>query len=153
MPAKVQRGSIFVARLVVAVAIVGGDRALPRGAAASDEVAPGAEGERGNAALREGIMVRAEIPARLGRGFGIDALSGLRGGGAKVVFEAGLAGADQFEVARRGEHDVGVEVDDRGGPGQRIDRVRGIIFGAEQALFLGSPGGEDARCARDGGRP
>ena len=52
------------------------------------------------------------------------------------------------EVARRAEHAQHVGVDHAGRLGRRIERVGGIIFAAEQALFLGRHGQEHDRALR-----
>ncbi len=48
----------------------------------------------------------------------------------------------------RPQHAHHVGVDHAGGLGGRIERVGGIIFAAEQALFLGGDGEEDDRALR-----
>ena len=92
-----------------------------------------------------------EEPAR-GLRVGGDRPALPRRGPRQPVLEVALALADQDHVASRTGALQGIEGKIRDHRLGRVERMRGIIFGAEQAALLGGPRGEQqgARGARPG---
>lgn len=141
----------MVAGLVVAIGVISGDDLLAGGGAALDEVAPGAEGEDGDAALGEGVMIGAIIPAGFGVGLGRDPKVVGLGDAGEVVLKRGAADADELDVACGGKNDVRVEVNDGGEAGERGAGARRNTR-SPSGLSLPRPRRRKGRCGRTPGR-
>src|SRR5471032_529284 len=126
----------LVRRLVVVVAVVVLFRLVAGRLAAVDPVVAGAEGNRRHAALREREVVGAEEVARFRLRIGGVRHVHLLGLGDQLVQQVQLGAAGDGEVARRAVRAERVHIDHAGRLGQRIQRIGGVVLGAEQALLL-----------------
>ncbi len=90
-------------------------------------------------------MIGAVVIALLGKRLGIDPAPLRRGRLAQIVFKLRLAGADNGDLAGRAIVVDAVDVEPRHRLVEGIDRVLGIIGGAEQALLFGCDRQKDDR--------
>ena len=127
---------------MIVVSVIALDRRIAGRGAAVHEIAPGAERDCGHTLLGEGEVIRSKVPAGLGVWLRRHAQAERRRGLGELRLEIGAAAADQLDVARRGQHDVRIEVDHSDGLRERVNRVRGVVLGTEQSLLLGRPCGE-----------
>ena len=125
--------------------------------AAVHQIIAVAEADRRDADLGEREMVGTVEMAGLGMRIGAVVAALLLAFRDEIVEQAELRVAGDGEVLRRAPDLAAVGVDHAYGFARREQRVLGIIFGAEQALFLGRNGEEDDRAigpwlAREGAR-
>src|SRR4051812_46223545 len=109
---------------MIAIRVVGGDDPLTSGGPAVAQIATGTEGERGHATTGEGEVIGAKIPAGFRVRLRSDAQVLRLGDASEIIFQVCAPEADELDVARGRQDNVRVEIDNRGGGGKRMQRVR-----------------------------